>query len=163
MKGLSLPGAQEVPPWHGEAVLARLRQHRSKGSCRQHVGKAHHHTSTRQHQGEAGQLVEKLKIAMVETLGAGGDGAKDTGSNQRDLTDRQLRHREIYRMHPISMANSGGGGRNRGRDGSGDPVAGARARGGEGGASSGRVGERPSHLVGLDQVGQRPDRILNGF
>jgi hypothetical protein len=36
-------------------------------------------------------------------------------------------------MHPISMANSGGGGRDGGRSGGGDLVAGARARGGEGG------------------------------
>jgi hypothetical protein len=56
-------------------------------------------------------------------------------------------------MHPISTANSGGSGLNQGRGGSGDPVARARARSGEGGATTGRVGERPSHLVGLDQVG----------
>jgi hypothetical protein len=33
--------------------------------------------------------MEKLEIAMAKTLGAGGDGAEDIGSNQRDLTDRQ--------------------------------------------------------------------------
>jgi hypothetical protein len=55
------------------------------------------------------------------------------GSNRRDLTDRQVRHREIYWMHPNSTANSGGAGRNRGRGSGGEPVARARVRGGEGG------------------------------
>jgi hypothetical protein len=34
------------------------------------------------------------------------------GGNQPDLTDRQVRHRRIYWLLPISAANSGGSGRN---------------------------------------------------
>jgi hypothetical protein len=67
---------------------------------------------------------------MAETLVVGGDGVEGTRKQLGDFTDRQVRHREIYQMHPISAANSSRGGRNRGRRSNGDSVVGARARGG---------------------------------
>jgi hypothetical protein len=76
------------------------------------------------------------------------------GGNQQDLTDRQVRHREIYRAHPISTASSGGSSRDQARrrrwrlshESSGE-------RKGEGERADWTGRERPSHLVGLDQVG----------
>jgi hypothetical protein len=50
------------------------------------------------------------------------------GGNRLDLSDRQERHREIYRLAPISVANSGGGRRNQARRRRGDPVARAGER-----------------------------------
>jgi hypothetical protein len=77
------------------------------------------------------------------------------GGNRPDLLDRQERHHEIYRLRPISAANSGGGGRNRARRRRGDAVARARARGRrEVNAMSARS-VWPSHLVGFDHAGQR--------
>jgi hypothetical protein len=37
-----LLSAQEVPPWHGEAVPARPRWHQARGRRRRHVGKTPH-------------------------------------------------------------------------------------------------------------------------
>jgi hypothetical protein len=79
------------------------------------------------------------------------------GSNQGDFADMRVHRHEIYQMRPILAANSGEGGRNRGRGGACNPVAGARARGGKGGAARRLVGRvRPSHPVGFDQVAWRP-------
>jgi hypothetical protein len=47
-----LLSAQEVPPWHGEAVPARPRRHQARGRHRRHVGKTPHPTSTRSHPGK---------------------------------------------------------------------------------------------------------------
>jgi hypothetical protein len=35
-----LHNAQEIPPWHGEAVPARPRRHRARGSRRRYVDEA---------------------------------------------------------------------------------------------------------------------------
>jgi hypothetical protein len=78
------------------------------------------------------------------------------GGNRQDLTDRQVRRREIYRAHPISTASSRGSGRNRARrrqrrlshESSGE-------RKGEGEHVDWPGQERPSHLVGLNQVDWR--------
>jgi hypothetical protein len=48
--------------------------------------------------------------------------------NRQDLSDRQERCRGIYRLRPISAADSGGARRNRARRWRGDVVARARAR-----------------------------------
>jgi hypothetical protein len=74
----NLLGAQEVPPWHGEAVPARPRQHPARGSHRRHVGKTPHPPAPDLTKGKAKQLETKLEVAMVETRGTGGDGAKGT-------------------------------------------------------------------------------------
>jgi hypothetical protein len=41
-----LHDAQEIPPWHGEAVLARPRRHQARGSRRRHVGESPNSPST---------------------------------------------------------------------------------------------------------------------
>jgi hypothetical protein len=78
-EGGDLLSAQEVPPWHGEAVLARPRRHQARGRRRQHVGKAQHAPAPDLVKGKAEQLEKKLEIAMAKTLGAGDDGAEGTG------------------------------------------------------------------------------------
>jgi hypothetical protein len=123
-----LLGAQEVPPWHGEAVPTRPRWHPARGSRRRHVGKTPHPPAPDLTEGKAKQLKTKLEVAMAETRGTGGDGAEGTRCNRPDLTDRQMRRRGIYRLRPILAANSGGSGRNRARRRRGDAVARARAR-----------------------------------
>jgi hypothetical protein len=67
---------------------------------------------------------------MAEIQGTRGDGAEGVEEGNRpDLSDRQEHRCKIYRLLPISMANSGGGRRNRARRRRGDAVARARARG----------------------------------
>jgi hypothetical protein len=51
------------------------------------------------------------------------------GGNRPDLSDRQERCCKIYRLIPISAANSGGGHQNRARWRRGDAVTRAQARG----------------------------------
>jgi hypothetical protein len=111
----NLLNAQEVPPWHGEAVPARPRRHQARGRRRRHVGKTPNPPSPDLTEGKAKQLEMKLKVAMAETQGAGGDEAEGTGGNRSNLTDRQMRRRKIYRLRLISAANSGRGGRNQAR------------------------------------------------
>jgi hypothetical protein len=74
-----LLNAQEVPPWHGEAVPARPRRHQARGRCRRHVGKTPHPPALDLTVGKAKRLEMKLEVAMAETQGAGGDGAEGTG------------------------------------------------------------------------------------
>jgi hypothetical protein len=50
------------------------------------------------------------------------------GGNRLDLSDRQERRREIYRLAPISAANSGGGRQNQAQRLRGDAVARAGKR-----------------------------------
>jgi hypothetical protein len=68
--------------------------------------------------------------------------------------DRRESHRLIYRLVPISAADSGGARQNRARRRRGNAVTRAsarkRTRASEGGATS-RAGQ--GHLVGFDQVG----------
>jgi hypothetical protein len=72
----NLLSAQEVPPWHGEAVLARPRRHQAKGRRRRHVGKPPHSPAPDLAEGKAKRLERKLEFAMAEIQGAGGDRAK---------------------------------------------------------------------------------------
>jgi hypothetical protein len=41
-EGEDILSAQDVPPWHGEAVPMRPQWHQARGRRRQHVGKAQH-------------------------------------------------------------------------------------------------------------------------
>jgi hypothetical protein len=72
--------------------------------------------------GKAKRLETKLEIAMAEIQSTGGDRDERTRGNRPDLSDRQERRREIYRLAPISVANSGGGRRNQARWRRGDTV-----------------------------------------
>jgi hypothetical protein len=72
----NLLDAQEVPPWHGEAVPARPRRHQARGRRRRHVGKAPHPPAPDLAEGKAKQLETQLEVAMAEIQGAGGDGAE---------------------------------------------------------------------------------------
>jgi hypothetical protein len=75
-EGEDLLSAQEVPPWHGEAVLAWPRWHQARGRCRPHVGKAQHTPAPDLAKGKAEQLDKKLEVAMAKSLGTGGDGTE---------------------------------------------------------------------------------------
>jgi hypothetical protein len=77
------------------------------------------------------------------------------GGNRPDLSDRQECRREIYRLAPISAANSGGGHRNQARRRRGDTVARAGERKEKRWARGSDRSVWPSHLVGFDQVGWR--------
>jgi hypothetical protein len=60
-------------------VLAWPRWHQARGDTDDTSAR---HSTTRAHdiiKGKAGQLREKLEVAIAETLDAGGDGAEDTG------------------------------------------------------------------------------------
>jgi hypothetical protein len=100
------------------------------------------HSTTPAHdtvQGKAGQLGEKLEVAMAETLDAGGDGAEDTGKQLvRSHGQAGAPSRDLPSAPPSQwLAPAGVAGIERG---GGDPVARARVRGEErGGATSGRV------------------------
>jgi hypothetical protein len=72
----NLLSAQEVPPWHGEAVPARPWWHQARGRRRWHVGKPPHSPAPDLAEGKAKRLETKLEVAMAEIQGAGGDGAK---------------------------------------------------------------------------------------
>jgi hypothetical protein len=71
-----LLSAQEVPPWHGEAVPARPRRHQARGRRRRYVGKPPHPLAPDHTEGKANRLETKLEVAMAETQGAGGSGAE---------------------------------------------------------------------------------------
>jgi hypothetical protein len=73
-----LLSAQEVPPWHGEAVPTRPRWHHARGRRRRHVGKTPHPPAPDLTEEKAKQLEMKLEVAMAETRGAGGDRAEGT-------------------------------------------------------------------------------------
>jgi hypothetical protein len=73
-----LHSAQEVPPWHGEAVPARPRRHQARGRHRRHVGKTPHPPAPDLTEGKAKQLETKLEVAMAKIRGAGGDRAEGT-------------------------------------------------------------------------------------
>jgi hypothetical protein len=72
----NLLDAQEVPPWHGEAVPARPRWHQARRRCRRYVGKPPLSPAPDLAEGKAKQLETELEVAMVKIQGAGGDGAK---------------------------------------------------------------------------------------
>jgi hypothetical protein len=74
----NLLSAQEVPPWHGEAVPARPRRHQARGRHRQHVGKTPHPPAPDLAEGKAKKLETKLEVTMAEIQGAGGNGAEGT-------------------------------------------------------------------------------------
>jgi hypothetical protein len=71
-----LLSAQEVPPWHGEAVPAQPRRHQARGRHRRHVGKPPHPPALDLIEGKAKRLETKLEVAMAEIQGAGGDEAE---------------------------------------------------------------------------------------
>jgi hypothetical protein len=121
--------AQEVPPWHSEAVPARPRRHQARGRRWWHVGKPPHSPSTRSRRGEGqatrdqargrhGRDPERRRRQRWERQ----------GGNRQDLSNRQERHREIYQLAPISTANSSGGRRNQAQRRRGDAVARAGER-----------------------------------
>jgi hypothetical protein len=112
----NLLDAQEVPPWHGEAVPVWPRRHQARGRRRWHVGESPNLPSTRSHRvggqatrdqarGHHGRDPEHRRRQRRE----------HQGGNRQDLSDKQERHREIYRLVPISVANSGGGHQNQAR------------------------------------------------
>jgi hypothetical protein len=70
--------AQEVPPWHGEAVLAWPRWHQARGRRRRHISKAPHPPAPDLAEGKAKQLETKLEVSMAEIQSAGGDGDEST-------------------------------------------------------------------------------------
>jgi hypothetical protein len=72
----NLLSAQEVPPWHGEAVPARPRRHQARGRRRRHVGKPPHPPAPDLTKGKAKRLETKIEVAMAEIQGVGGDGAE---------------------------------------------------------------------------------------
>jgi hypothetical protein len=78
VKEEDLLGAQEVPPWHGEAVPARPRWHQARGRPQRHVGKTPHPPAPDLAEGKAKQLETKLEVTMAEIQGAGGNGAEGT-------------------------------------------------------------------------------------
>jgi hypothetical protein len=65
-KGKHLLDAQEVPPWHGEAVLARPRWHQARGRRRHHVGKAPHPPAPDLTEEMAKRFEVKLEVTMAE-------------------------------------------------------------------------------------------------
>jgi hypothetical protein len=101
------------------------------------------HDST---QGEAGQLGEKLEVAIAETLGYE-EAINEISQTGRCTVTRSTRCTPSRRLTPAGMA---------GIEGAATTAIQSREPKREeekGGESTGRVGERPSHLVGLDQVG----------
>jgi hypothetical protein len=125
----NLLNAQEVPPWHGEVVPAWPRWHQARERRRRHVGESPNSPSTRYRRVE-GQATQD------QAQGCHGRDPERRrrqsrghhGGNRQDLSDRQERHREIYRLVPISAANSGGGRHNQARRRQGDAVARAGER-----------------------------------
>jgi hypothetical protein len=71
-----LLSAQEVPPWHGEAVPAWPRRHQARRRRRRYVGKPPHPPAPDLAEGKANRLETKLEVTMAETQGAGGGGAE---------------------------------------------------------------------------------------
>jgi hypothetical protein len=69
---------QEVPPWHGEAVLAWPRWHQARGRRRHHVDKAPHPPAPGLAEEKAKQLEIKLEVAMAEIQSVGGDRDEST-------------------------------------------------------------------------------------
>jgi hypothetical protein len=126
-----LLSAQEVPPWHGEAVPARPRRHQARGRRRRHVGKAPHPPAPDLTEGKAKQLETKLEVTMAEIQGAGGDGAEGTRGviDQISRTGRSVVARYIDCDPSRWLTPAEATGIERG-GGGGDAVARARARGG---------------------------------
>jgi hypothetical protein len=71
-----LLSAQEVPPWHGEAVPARPGWQQARGRRRRHVGKPPHPPAPDLAEGKAKRLETKLEVAMAKIQGTGGNGAE---------------------------------------------------------------------------------------
>jgi hypothetical protein len=133
--------AQEVRSWHGEAVPARPRWHHP-GEGADDTSARHH---THQHQisprGKPSSSRWSSRPPWPRSRAQEATETRAPGGNQPDILDRQERHREIYRLLPISAANSGRGRRNQAWRRRGDAVARARARGTrEVSEASGRVG-----------------------
>jgi hypothetical protein len=81
--------AQEVPPWHGEVVLAWPRWHQARERHRHHIGKAPHPPTPDLAEGKAKQLETKLEVAMAKIQSTGGDGDESTrGIDQISQTGR---------------------------------------------------------------------------
>jgi hypothetical protein len=72
----NLLSAQEVPPWHGEAVPAWPRWHQARGRHRRHVVKSPYSPAPDLAEGKAKRFETKLEVAMAEIQGAGVDEAK---------------------------------------------------------------------------------------
>jgi hypothetical protein len=69
-----LHNAQEIPPWHGEAVPARPRRHRARGSRRRYVDEAPSSPSLDLAVDKAQQLESKLEVAMAKVPSFEGEG-----------------------------------------------------------------------------------------
>jgi hypothetical protein len=156
-----LLSAQEVPPWHGEAVPMRPRRHQAWGRCRRHVGKTPHPTSTRSHPGEgrAARGRHGRDPRRRRRRSRGHTEAIDKISRtSRCAYAGSIDHDPSRRLTPAGAAGIERGG------GKGDAVARARVRGGrEVDASSGRVDlteppgrVRPGRPAPIG--GPRPDR-----
>jgi hypothetical protein len=66
--------AQEIPPWHGEAVPARPRRHQARGSRRRHINESPSSPSTDLAEVRAEQLEIKLEVAMAKLQSFRGEG-----------------------------------------------------------------------------------------
>jgi hypothetical protein len=146
------PGGTTVA-WRGSACVATTAP--SQGKAPTTHRQATTLTSTRSHRGESQAARDKAR----------GRHGRDPrcrrrrsqwcrGGNRPDLSDRQERCREIYRLAPILASNSGEGRRNQARWQWGDAVARARARGRREVSEGSDRSVWPSHLVGFDQVGR---------
>jgi hypothetical protein len=150
-----LLGAQEVPPWHG-GQCPHGHDGTKPGEGTNDTSARHH---THQHQiSPRGRPSNSRRSSRSPWPRSKAQEATEPraqgGCNRPNLLDRQECRCEIYRLWPISAANSGGGGQNRARWQWGDAVARARARGRrEVNATSARS-VWPSHLVGFDQAGR---------
>jgi hypothetical protein len=69
-----LLNAQEVPPWHGEAVPVRPRWHQAKERRQRHVGNHLTRQAPDLAEDRAKQLEIKLEVAMAEVQSIGGEG-----------------------------------------------------------------------------------------
>jgi hypothetical protein len=116
-----LLSAQEVPPWHGEAVPAQPRRHQARGRRRRHVGKPPQPQPSAPDlaEGKAKRLETKLEVTMAEIQGAGGDRAEGVEGviNQISQTGRSTiaRSTDCYPSRRLTPAEAvgierGGGG-----------------------------------------------------
>jgi hypothetical protein len=69
---------QEVPLWHGEAVLVWPQWHQARGRRRRYVGKAPHPLAPDLAEKKAKRFEVKLEVAMAEVPSIGGEGDEST-------------------------------------------------------------------------------------
>jgi hypothetical protein len=128
--------------WRGSARAATMAPSQGKAPMTRRQGTTPTSTRSRRGEGQAtrdiarGRHGRDPRHRRQRSRGHRGD-------NRPDLSDRQECRREIYRLAPISAANSNGGRWNQARLRRGDAVARARARG----RREASEGERPPGRV----------------